>query len=457
MNASPFTLLIVESTPIADFIRELDLPWLEVVATEGYCWQPRFDPKSNKLKARAHPDKAHIRKKIKEKAAWAVRIVIATDPDPSGDFIAWALARFLDKKKILRTSIHDLGPSSIKERLDAAWLQNAESLHFALQNLYIIRYQWAVYFKGLQMSDAGLAALFYSEQPFYSFTDASENRFHSESAVMAVTGDIIKLKPTLNQPPLRFTTPLSTADILEHLVSQKGWSYSKSQDLLNTLFMTPPKGFPCGLITYPRADVRALYHSTWKATELQWVRQGDIEKLKPVVCREILDDTAPHESIHPVHLADKPDLQKGLLTSDLQFVYTSVYNLHMDAITSHSVPFSVYTPADDEKNLIFPVNEPMASGVKKIMASWTPADIGVRLAELNVIKASTFGSAMDRWLRDDWLIIQNGFVYPGPNLTDLKSRALGFRGALKTLSRLMPLENLTPATLHSLFSSIPNK
>lgn len=87
-NISVYTLLIVESPVIARHIQQISPSSVYVLATGGFCWHPSYQAKKNTLKAVADPEKRSFRKELSEQAQWANRIIIATDSDPSGDFIA---------------------------------------------------------------------------------------------------------------------------------------------------------------------------------------------------------------------------------------------------------------------------------------------------------------------------------------------------------------------------------
>jgi DNA topoisomerase IA len=64
---------------------------LKYLPTDGYLWKPRYNSDTETLTAIADPKKRKLRKELKSISDWAAKIIIATDKDPAGDFIAWSL------------------------------------------------------------------------------------------------------------------------------------------------------------------------------------------------------------------------------------------------------------------------------------------------------------------------------------------------------------------------------
>lgn len=408
MTANEYTLLIVESPTIADYINQLRIPWLEVMATGGFCWHPVFNPQKLSLGKKADPEKRALRRELKEKSDWFNRIVIATDSDSSGDFIAWTIANFLPQKELFRAQLRLLTENSIMNRVSEAGKISQPNLKKKLEKRFVFRHLWNRHFR-ISIEDAALASLFTVINPFSTFSATGGALFRSDETV----------RTRYNHPLNRFNidsgynfhSPHSTWGLLEDLTSYPLFkSFEDSANKIFELFTATQDRELLHTISYPRTDASGYYKSTWNRIEAEWIKSRDLEKLLPPSARNILSDAVPHESIHPTNIFQTPDKMRGLLKPDLFFIYTQIYKRFMKSITWETSDCLVF---EGECGIrLYPQNSSEVQDSLSITPRWTVESAGDRLCALGAVRPAAYGKKLDRWISRD-LLKRNG-IYLEP-------------------------------------------
>ncbi|MEX0945251.1 MAG: DNA topoisomerase [Balneolaceae bacterium] len=455
MNSSVYTLLIVESPIIAQIIQKLSPSSIYVLATEGYCWKPRYDMETQQIKAVADPTKTTIRKEMKEQAQWANSIVIATDSDPSGDFIAWSIARFMKSNTVKRGRIQSLSKSGIFSMLSDIQEIETDRLETRLKNKYLIKNEWFRQKMWPELYLSGLITVFGENNTYTSFLDENDSIFKSSAPVNCTLDELIEIKSIKNSDHYPVYHPLSTYTMIGLIVEKElAVNYLDAQNLLQQLFETTLHNSNESLISYPRTDARAFYSETWDLMQTQFLKLGIEGRLKPTFLRDIADMEAPHESIHPLDLSNIPDQIMGELTSTIGKLYELIYNTTLKSI---SIPEPLNETYRNEllQEVFFysDLNHRSAGNLFSLRPCITIDELGSKMNQLGVLKPSVFGKSLDDWIEKGWIQIKNGAVIPGkPILQDIhKSSTIST--VLNELKRLSDNSSLTSETIRTLFTS----
>lgn len=408
MTSSEYTLLIVESPTVADYIKQMQIPWLEVLSTGGFCWYPKFDSQKLKLGKKANPEKREIRKELKQKNSWFNRIVIATDSDPSGDFIAWSVGRYLADNKLYRTQLQLLTNSSLKSRISTAKPISLKNLKQKLENKFIFRHLWDQHFR-ISIEDAALASLFQMVNPFFSFSDAKGTLFRSEEPVQT------RYQQSLDKVKIGsgylFPRPHSIYSLLEELTTAPSMkSFEDSSNKIFNLFTARLDRELLHTISYPRTAASGYYESTWKWIETEWIKSQDLEKLLPPSARNIMSITEPHEGLHPINFYQTPETMRGLLKPNLFKIYTLIYNRFMKSITWK--PINCLIIEQKKEIRLYPQNDSKVSDSQVITPVWTIESAGQRLCALGAARPANYGKKLDRWISRD--LIERDGIYLKP-------------------------------------------
>jgi DNA topoisomerase IA len=325
VSADEYTLLIVESPVIARILQRVSPPHINILATHGYCWKPEYLPKKHQLKARANPKQREFRKELKEQAQWAVNIVIATDPDPSGDFLAWALSRFLKSPQILRSSVKNLDRNGVMNTVSSAVSVHPGELHTTLKNRSLIRHEWTTSrLPGLEI--AALAAAFGSSIPFTTFLDESQTLFHSSEPIPAPLGRQLNANLLDRESHYRLKHPLSTYEAVENTVTlELAGSRREAQQMLQELFTAEHGLSHESLISYPRTSVNGFHTETWHRFQTQHLKIPGLPAFRPDAARSTLASAVPHESLHPLSLSASPEKVSGSLPETSGRLYEMIY------------------------------------------------------------------------------------------------------------------------------------
>lgn len=408
MTANEYTLLIVESPTIADYIEQLHIPWLEVIATGGFCWYPQFDSNKLKLGKKADPEKRTLRRELKQKSGWFNRIVIAADTDSAGDFITWTISQFLANKTLHRTQLRLLTEHSVKNQVSSAVKISQRNLKKKLEKKFIFRHLWNLHFR-ITMEDAALASLFRMANPFFSFSDSSGTLFRSDEAVQTCYQQT--LEDVKMDSGYFFHHPHSICSLLEELASIPSFkSFENSANKIFNLFTARLNRELLHTISYPRTDASGYYESTWKWIETEWIKSQDLGNLLPHTVRNILSASEPHEGLHPTNFHQTPETMKGLLKPDLFEIYTRIYERFMKSITWRHSDCLLFEQKKEIR--LYPPGNSKIPGPPVITPVWTVESAGHRLFELGAARAANYGKKLDRWIGRD-LIEQDG-IYLKP-------------------------------------------
>ena len=455
MNTSVYTLLIVESPVLARVMQKLCPPSVYIIATEGFCWQPKYDAYKNQLKAVADPEKADIRKEIKEQAKWANSVIIATDTDPSGDFIAWSVSRFLKSTGVKRGTIQNLSKNGIYSMLSDVQELDDSRLETRLKNRFLIHDLWS---KNRNLPDiqlAGLTAVFGAENRYSHFLNGNGILFKSSEQIQCAPDELISVYPEKHEQHYTITKPLSTFDVLEAAKEQKfAQYYYEAQLLLQQLFQTTLQFSDDALISYPRTDARAFYSETWESIKNQYIKLGSVNQLKPTFLQEIADSDAPHESIYPLQLTVKPQKVAGELSSKPGKLYEWIYHHTIKSITMPEALAHSYVNELNPGIYFYPQqNHDFYKKSASLNPCTTVSDLGIQLNKTGILKPSKFGKTLDEWLDKGWIKIKNNVVTPCKPVLSKMDRARNYQKILSTLNRQAENNSLTPETVQSILSS----
>lgn len=367
MRSSRYRLLIVESAVLARGLAALAMPGLEVLSTGGYAWLPQLQPDSSgrpMLKARANPEPRQLafRKALRSKSGLAAEIIIATDPDPSGAFIASCIAKFLKYDGRLRRGyLPRLSLAALQQLIETAAplskeTQNDVSSEF-LRRYFLMR-QHLRSDALRQLSQLGftlppecdvialmlaLAHLQTKTTHHFSVSSAKGDGIitHLQSLQpVPISDQPAQLSPIPSPtqsvfPPL--AQPLSTAFLGEFEPSALGLAtYDTLQQQLNNLFMVQPET-QAAAISYPRTAACAWTRESWEQLSAGFMRVENIsaEKLRPNALRQIhvLKAGAGHQALHITDFTKTPYRMRRFLKPPALALYTRLYQATRDALS----------------------------------------------------------------------------------------------------------------------------
>lgn len=374
-NTFQYTLLIVESPSIANIIRNFKIPFLEIIPTNGFCWKPVYDFKKQKLTYRADPNKRNLRKLLKSKAQWASKIIIATDTDSSGEFIAFTTWKYLKDFDVHRAYLHNLSKKAIEELLNENFPFEHKNFH-PLVNRYIVN--------NLLEND-----LKQRLGPMVWIKLLTMMYWHNEYR----DSNLLKI-------PKNAKYPWNTADILEKL----SYSYNsmiEAQKSLNDLFTLIPEDLEHGVISYPRTTAHGYYQSTWVANYQKWILNKPSESFKPEPIWEKVDRNIPHESIQPINTTITPLDVRPLMRKKYYDLYKMIYEHHLQVIQMPDLR--------KKENSDHHYSSKKNSGKSQYVKL---SDYLSFLTKYQAAKPSGYGLLLDRLVNSRWLHIQNGYVSP---------------------------------------------
>lgn len=455
MNTSVYTLLIVESPVLARIIQNLSPSSVYVLATEGFCWWPQYNAGNHQLKAVANPEKVSVRKEIKEQAAFANSVIIATDSDPSGDFIAWSVSRFVKSNGVKRGYIQNLSKSGILSMLSEVQQLDEHRLETRLKNRFLIRELWN---KNRNLPDinlAGLAAVFGVKNSFNRFLNDNGALYFSSAPISCSPGELITIYPERTEQHYSIHKPLSTFDVVASAKeSGIAETYQDAQLLLQNLFQRSLQSSGESLISYPRTDANAFYSETWESIRRQYIKLGSVNQLKPRFLQEIAAEDTPHESICPVNLAIKPEDAEGELSTGQGSLYRFIYDQTLRCITMPAVLGRSFVNELNPGIYFYPAQSGSVSDEPlSLNPCVTVSDLGSKLNRLGVVKPSAFGKTVDEWIDKEWIQIKNNVVLPGKPVLKKTDHAAAYREKLETLNRLAENSSLTGETVQAVLTS----
>jgi 5S rRNA maturation endonuclease (ribonuclease M5) len=455
---SVYTLLIVESPVIAGILQSVSPQSVYVMATGGYCWHPSFKQSSRKLTAIADPEKRSFRKELKEQSQWANRIIIATDSDPSGDFIAWSIAKHLKPRPLLRGYLKSLSKNGVRRLLDDVYELQTEQLEERLKNRFTLLDLWNQQNHLPDIQLAGIASLFGTQHNFTHFKDNGADRriYRSSEPIAGYFDELFTFKKEPDKKNWRIDHPPSTFDVVEHAYTQSfATGFRDAQSLLQTLFETVLPHSGSSLISYPRTTANGFYSESWEAIRQQSIRLTNEIRFKPTFLQNSIDPESPHESIHPLRLSATPETVAGEIHSRLGNLYEWIYNQTLKSI---QIPGQLNISFSSELNpglYLYPLSQESENHSKQITVHpvFTISDFGKALNRLGVCKPSDFGSKMDEWIYKKWIRMDHGVVKPGATLKKHLNRAATYKSILTALNEHQKSGSFSVETVRHILTS----
>ena len=418
-----YTLLIVESPTIAHIIRKFNIPYLEVIATGGFCWYPRYNWENDRLTYQADPAKRDIRKEIKTKAHYADRIIIATDTDSAGEFIAFTISRYLKRHQLLRGHLQTLSKSSVLEILEhvqpyeehnVIGLKNRFICNLLIQKKMQHRLGKLAWIKLLTLNlfNNGIHTRFFLEND-----PLNPAVIESEQTATISIHDKLQVNNVSINTRYSIKNPWNTADILQNLHSPD-ISYRQLQDDLNHLFTLIPEELHNGLISYPRTQATGYYEQTWYSHYQNWIKTHSPETFLPNSLWQRLDGYYPHESIHPISIEIIPSEVRPLIRKKYYDIYHKIYDHHIKILQMpEQHEYYIYQLNNNSRN--YPINV-FSSSLLKIGDEIQPV---IRISDyLNYLKyyesarPSGYGAILDTLLEDGWITIKSSCIFPNQDM-----------------------------------------
>lgn len=457
MSDGTYTVLITESPVLAGLLQKQLPSSVYVIATSGYCWRPVYDPDQNNLKAIADLSKRELRKEIRDQASAAGNIIIATDSDPSGDFICWSVASFLKMGFIKRSYIRDISRSGAVGLISEAETVQTDDLEQRLKSRYLIRHKWNSRRDFPAFDIAALSALFSApELDFTLFSDREGRLYQSHTPLRVSKGEWIPVQEDRSEEKYSRNDPHSTFDLIPEMVrSGISESGTDAQLELQQLFQTTLTLSGESLISYPRTSCRAFYSSTWDHLRRQYLMFGELNELRPQFLEAIADSSEPHESVRPLNLKMTPESVRGELSSAAGRLYQLIYSGTLNAIRMPERLELVYLSGFHPDTHFYPMDQTEAgsSQPEALRPILSPSQLGHSLFRLGALKPSRFGRKLDEWLGSDLVRVNGHEVSSGPALRQYLSRGSLYRKILTGLKSLTNEKNLSPETVSRLISS----
>lgn len=456
-----YSLLIVESESIAAIIRQFDIPYLEVMATHGFCWKPKFNWRKNKLEMRAVHDKLSVRKLLKEKAPWAVKVIIATDSDSAGEFIAHSIVKFLKLSNIYRTYLNCLAENSVLESVRNA-KQYQEESYYEMQNRFIIHHYLDKIFANslgrLAWMKLAILDLFHNKNEFSLFRDIHNDTicFYSDNPVPAVYGDFFRIQKNKEiESVYQIHKPFNTATILEQ-IKQHYKDFTEAQYTLNQCFTYVQKDSKQALITYPRSIECGYYESTWNMEYENWIRKYPSETFAPAAIWPKTPMEVAHEGIHPADSSTTPEIMRPLVRKKMYDLYKLIYEHHQKVITK---PEQIFKPCyrlveKDPDNHIFPVDD----SINDSLYDATPL-VSIQyfldyMVSTNSLRPSGFGKTLDDLIKTKWLNLEGHSFSPGISCEYVAGKINSFESIRETIALLNDKIHLQDIKRSKLFEDL---
>ena len=443
---------------IAGILQSVSPQSVYVLATGGYCWHPSYKRSSGKLSAVADPEKRSFRKELREQAQWANRIIIATDSDPSGDFIAWSLARYLKPRPVLRGYLKNLSKNGVRRLLDDVHDLQAEQLEEHLKNRFTLLGLWSEQTHLPDMQLAGIASLFGTRHAYTHFADNGNEShiFRASESLDGLYGEIYTFQSRSDEKNWQINLPPSTFDVIEHAYNQSFTTgFRDAQSLLQTLFETVLPHSGSSLISYPRTAANGFYSESWESIRQQFLTISKEIRFKPTFLQNSINPESPHESIHPLRLSATPDIVAGEIHSRLGNLYEWIYNQTLKSI---QIPEQLNMSYSSELNpglYLYPVT-PVSDNMDvqiTVHPVFTISDFGKALNRLGVCKPSDFGSKMDEWNYKKWIRMDHNVVKPGNALKNHLNRAAEYKMILTKLNEHQDNETFSAETVRRILTS----
>ncbi|MFU8861540.1 MAG: toprim domain-containing protein [Cyclonatronaceae bacterium] len=452
------SLLIVESPTIATIIDGFRLPGVEVVATAGYSWKPKPDFSKGTLKGTASPKLLPFRNRIRSAAARASRVILATDTDPSGEFIASCLAGELKNRQIFRGYLNLLSPQGVTSSIEQANPYQPGATHALLNRLYInakllprlppfISRSARAEPSGIKYSPLSVALGILALYPFFlsqrGFTRFIADQVHyvSDRPVPAVYGSEITTGIVSGDPDFyHVIRPWNTGKFISSYSSYNKSVYQtghfkRVQNTLNRLFTTIYDETGSGLITYPRTHAAGYYRATWQQEYERLIRFNQAEAILPVTLWSITPDESAHEGLRPLNMGIAPPDIRPLVRKNIFDAYSLLFESTSAAFRQ---PEKSNTPVYTDNNGHLITIDPFPAGMtrnrnlfsssdrsqpyseSKLLTAVSSLDDLTEYLSLNALMpASATGSTLDTLISDGWINISGNDVLPGYQMEKL--------------------------------------
>lgn len=421
-----------------------------VIATDGFIWEPDYDSRKRILKKSAIPDKLDLRKEIKQQSALASKIIIATDNDPSGDFIAWSLAKYLPGKQLFRSVLQSITKSGILRLTQNAVEFDQSKLLYKLENRFFIQQVWKQRFPGYSMKEAATIAL-KAHQTYSTFRTENGNVFKTNKPVSCSIGDKLILQQSPDKIEYLNKLPLSTFDVVTDIFRVLDLnSYFEAQDILNQLFHKTYPDSGESLISYPRTAAQAYYRNSWQRLQDQWVHFESLDSFRPNFMQSVIDNAEAHESIHPYDLRISPQMVSKRVQKPFSEVYKIIYDETIEAISQPEKAVSNYY--SNQTDQLFYSNDPLTDSTVEVTSVFTIAEWGRHLYNLGVLRPSGFGAWIDEAIKTGLISIEDGCVLPETLSTADHQKAENFKYLLEELRAVSDKPDLSDETLSEIFA-----
>lgn len=453
MSSAGYTLLIVESSTLARQLQILVPQNVYVVATDGYLWTPKFRSDKLRLGKKAIPEKLDIRKELYEESKKAVRIIVATDSDPAGDFIAWTLSKHLKGSVLLRGNLQAITGDAAMQLIDEAEQIDYSKLHKRLENRFIIRELWRRQYPELDMATAGAASIFGSPIPFYHFKSDRGEIYKTLKPQLSSHEESIENFHRADEILYDTVSALSTYKVLEGIsAAEDVRNFSDLQHRLNTLFLTPHPHTGEGLITYPRTEARSFYKRSWDHIRSQWIQKESLSNFIPPSLQQSEDSGSAHDSIRPTDLNNEPEYINKHIPAELTAVYSEIYSQTHRAI---SMPLPVRMAfKSNSTDAVFVSSKKTDLNRLRLQPVLTISEFGHQMDSLGVMRPSRFGSYLDRARQNNLIEISaDQTVQPGKRLLDYLPDADRFSTMLTRLKTEADRPDMKSETITEILTS----
>jgi DNA topoisomerase IA len=445
LTTHEYTLLIVESSIVADQIRQLQIPWLEVIPTDGFIWKPNYHYNSENLTAIADPQKKELRRKLKNKSGWASKIVIATDNDPAGDFIAWSIMKFLPDKKIHRSFLQLLSTDSIQSQIKNAFALEPDELKHKLEIRYLFQKVWSQKFPYISPDTAVLVHTFHHLFISKEYQDVNGNLYNAVDYSNNESRVKTNFPVTYHGHEYYLFKPASTYDIIYKSARTGESDVRKISQNLFQLFTHQVVSEYVHLINYPRTAANFYFHSTWKHVEKFVYQEATDLTIKPESVREYSPVNESHESIRPLHMSATPDKVRHLLPSGLFPIYKTIFNSFIQSITIQKLPIFYEDQTSSAFILTGQRRLQKPGKLVQLRPCITIATLGRIMDRSGVTRPSGFARQLHGWINRGYVINEKGLLKQGNKLPRFNSRigaSIEFLSKSQTYIRTVSFDGL---------------
>jgi len=454
VTVSGYTLLIVESPTVAGRLQPILPQNVVVIPTNGFLWTPHFDQQKMRLGKRAIPEKRDLRREIKRESSLAIKTILATDSDPSGDFIAWSIARSNPSIQMYIAPLHSISKRAVQTLIQTDRTVDSDQLHLKLQNRYILQENWNQIYPNLNIKTAATAALFGTDQSCSKFRSKDGHLFRSDRPLRLQTDSVVKLTSESEHTHYIHPKPLSTFDAVEGIFDRIGaLSYQMAQLQLYDLFTTENPQTGEGLISYPRTDTNTFFSETWDELQMQWNSKKRDSEFLPLVLRKSLTGSEVHEAIRPLYIDAEPGYICKHIHKISGQIYAEIFVRSMDAIKiPKSAPISFFSK---QTGRYF---TPQTNEFKRMPDTLYPvvlrSEYGKLLNGYGVLRPSGFGKWLDRALSENIIQLnRSNDVQPGSRLLPFLSKGDQLHQKLTQLSRITDDPELKSETIRQILTS----